>query len=151
MTIAKALKTKKRMVERISALTSAIQTGNSIQKDQTPESDIKAMIAERKELVKKLIDLKSAINTANQPVQEKIFRQGEIKSEIAMYRSLDTTNGLEALDRYYRQSGTTPLEFVATITKSEADATVLKLQEELDKIQEELDHFNFTTQIALAS
>ncbi len=148
MTIAQALKAKKRLAEKISALTAAITSGNSRIKGSVVEIEIPAAISQREKLVQELIALKSAINQANRSVQDKIYLQAELKSEIAMYKAMSTVRGPQVLDIYSRRAGQEPDEYEVTLTKAQVDEKIASLQVQLDKVQEELDHHNYIAKIA---
>jgi hypothetical protein len=142
ITLAKALKLKNRLAGRVTKLTTDIQTYNSVQ--QGAESvDVRAEYEQRTELVARLTALKYAIFRANLPVQKTIFELAERKAEVALLTELPTKHGT------YKEGYPTAGEvtYVAHLRKAEVDELVARLENEIDRLQDQLDGFNLETRI----
>jgi hypothetical protein len=83
ISLAKALKLKNRLAGRVAKLDADLAAYNSVLAG-SDQPDIRRMYAERQRLVGQLIELKVAINAANQPAQRTIFLLGEQKSLVAL-------------------------------------------------------------------
>jgi hypothetical protein len=141
--LSRALKLKNRLVHRLSQLDVLITTYNSTPEDNQ-EYDVRELYRKRTELVGLLVELKTAINAANQPVQKWIFELAECKSLIAMLNKINTKNG-PTLEGYTGVRVT----YVAQMRKSEVDREVKRVEQEIDRLQDELDRFNYKTLITI--
>jgi hypothetical protein len=90
-----------------------------------------------------LIDLKTKIHRANIGVYDKIFRLSELKSLAKKLNQIDCSEG-KVSDRYSRQE---PTLKTAEISIVERDVRVKSIEEEIERLQEELDNHNATTSI----
>lgn len=158
VTLAKALKLRKRLVERIAKVSADIQTYNHVQgirvlnadgsvKTEAKfvrEVDVLKLVEEREDLKKKLVDLKVALNRGNQKQQEKILLLSELKDSLTFYRGLPVTTG-DDNGFSYRENTVTVHDSV--LKKADVDKKVDELQKLLDQTQEEIEAFNWKTQI----
>src|SRR5687767_10354277 len=94
MTLAQALKTKKRLAQRISELDSKLNRSNSVLAGNIREAPSRDILADRDGLVAQLVRLKTAICIANIGIQEALIEQAELKSKVAVLKKLSTTHGL---------------------------------------------------------
>lgn len=96
--------------------------------------------------IEELIDIKTRITRANQPVQDKIYRLSELKTKIRFLKTIPTTEGKAPSGKtYYSQSEM--LVWESTIKTTERDENIVDLGNEISKIQKELDAHNFNTSI----
>ncbi len=144
LTLAKALKYKNRLVTAISSRTNDIQRYNSVVEGGDREVDVLKLLEEHQLLVKHLIDLKLAINKANQPIQQFIFEIAEVKSEIKLYEGMSTTHG-SSRDLY----GEAVIKYDALLRKKDVDQKVVELNRRLDAVQEKIDVHNHVAKITI--
>ena len=142
ITLAQALKLKKRVVQTIGQKNKLITANNQMLKDSTIEVDVSEEVKLRAKLVNSLIDLKEALAEANKPIRKLIFKLSELKSEIALLESLPTKHGIGK-----EEYGTDKIEYVSTIRAFVVQKLVKQLQKEIDETQEKIDAFNYTTKI----
>ena len=83
---------------------------------------------------------------ANAPVYGKIFRMSELKSQLSNLKPLDCLEGKYS-DRYGRMSGDAPIIKTVQIGILERDQMISSIEEEIEKLQEELDEHNAITSI----
>ena len=146
-TVAKALKCRKRVIERIQRISNGIQRSNCVLLGgQRDVEDIHAALAERKTLVDLLVAVKAAMCAANRPIQEAIFRLAELKGEIAFLRQINTARGKHIVGEYMNRS---VQEYEAVLSQSDVDRMAWALQLEIDGLQEQLDQFNHTHTVEL--
>jgi hypothetical protein len=143
--LSRALKLKNRVVNRLAKLDELITTCNSTP-EGTREYDVRDLFRDRLVLAAKLVQLKTAINAANQPVQQLIFELAECKSLAAMLGRISTQHG--SVSEGYSGVRTT---YVAQFRKPDVDREVRRVEREIDRIQDELDRFNYETMIAVES
>jgi hypothetical protein len=93
-------------------------------------------------LKEELIDLKSKIQMANVGIQEQIFRLSERKDTIENLKMLKCIEGEKVTENY----STTTIE-ISGITLLERDDLIVKLEKEIDQIQNEIEVYNHKTQI----
>jgi uncharacterized protein YicC (UPF0701 family) len=141
--LAKALKLKNRQVAKIQKLQGIVTTHNSRLVGGSEEFDVAASLAELRNATETLVKLKAAISLANAPIQETIYRIGELKSHITFLRRIPTTSG-KFMQPYGMQE---PQEYIATLTAREVEEEVSRLEAEIDELQDRLDEHNATVSI----
>jgi len=141
MTLAKALKRKNRLAQKISKFEKEIQRENSVQIDDPRKIKVEDLMKERIAIIQQLVKLKIAIFIASTPMRENILNLSELKSEIVFLQGISTKEGKVS------DYGDTPIEYTAAFDKLYIRDRVEQCEEEIDKIQDELDKFNHTTEI----
>jgi hypothetical protein len=146
MKLQKALKEKAKLIGEISKLKQKIQTKNSFVSTNNTNKDFDTVEMSILLIHKigELIELKVKINEANLQIQEKMYRLGEYKSMIAFLQNLNVNEGT-ILNRY--DPSTPNVLYVAQITEKKRDASIAELQKDIDTLQEEIDTYNYTTEI----
>ena len=143
ITLAKALKLKKRIVQKLSQVQTDIAANNSTMVGAVKEVDVKALIDLRATLVASLIELKVKLATANLSIVPKILRLAELKSENTWLGTVGTQRGKVKRSSYSEEID----EFETVLTKADVDAKVKANEAVIDQLQEELDAYNATTKI----
>jgi len=141
MTLAKALKKKNRLAQKISKLQQEIQRENSVQIDDPRKIKVEDLMVELRERVLQLIKLKIAIFIASTPMRENILTLSELKSEIVFLQGISTREG--KISEY----GDTVVEYSAAFDKLYVRDRVEICEQKIDSIQDELNKFNHTTEI----
>ena len=144
MNLAKALKVKNRIAQRISNLQQEVRQNNSMPMAATREIDVEEAYKDLEETVEDNIRLKLLIFKSSEPIREHILRLAENKSKIAWLQTLSTRRGIVENELYDR---TEPVEYDATIIKKDVDKTITELEAEIDKMQDEVDKHNHTVEI----
>jgi len=90
MTLARALRYKKRVIESIRKFESDIQEVNSIVEGQERDTDVRLALKQRAAWVKHLVALKMSLQEATKPIQRLVFELAECKAEISFYQRLGT-------------------------------------------------------------
>jgi hypothetical protein len=144
MNLTKALKHKKKLVKQADELYSRFSSYNSIEvgtsPPYTPEESFKGWLKK----IDELVSLKAKIHQANVPIAEKIFRLGEIKNIITRMRSIDTKEG-KVYNRYIDNANS--IEYIAYVNLVSKDLHIKTYEEELERLQEEIETFNAITKI----
>jgi hypothetical protein len=143
MNLTKALKHKKKLVKQADEFYSRFSNYNSFEVGTTPSYNPEEMFEGWLKKTDELVILKAKIHQANVPIAEKIFRLGEIKNIISRMRGLDTKEG-KVRDRY---SNDNPIEYTAYVNLFNKDLQIKNYEEELEKLQEEIEAFNAITKI----
>ena len=146
MKIKQALKYKKKLASKMNQEFSKIQMYNSVEEGSNRVYDVKESMQNWLRMSEELVELKTKIHLANAPVYGKIFRMSELKSQLSNLKQLDCVEGKYS-DRYGRMSGDAPIIKTAEIGLLERDKMISDLEEEIEKIQEELDEHNALTSI----
>ncbi len=146
VSLARLLKYKKRLEQRIKKTSDNIQTKNSVIKGNDAEVNIISALLERDKLVSHLIDVKIKLAEANRDIQRDIFTISEYKAEIALLRSMNTSHG-KVSGGFYRDDRL--VEYEAQLKSQDIDKRTSKIETEIDRIQEKLDNFNHTTQVSI--
>ena len=139
VTVARALKEKNRVAGRLAKALNLVSRENSQDSNVPRGVDVDATYAQAKELRKRLVETKTAIALANQPIVGKIIELEEIKSEISYLNGLDVKEGVFVSNSY---NSTVTNEYSAVIKKQQVLEEVERLQSRADRLQDELDEFN---------
>ena len=143
MTIKQALKEKNRLIKAIEDEFKKVYAYNSVDEGNVrPYSTVDAL-SNIMTLEEGLIDLKTKIHRANIGVYDKIFRLSELKSLAKKLNQIDCSEG-KVSDRYSRAE---PSIKTAELSIVERDVRVKSIEEEIERLQEELDTHNATTSI----
>ena len=142
LSIAKCLKLKNRRVGRLSKVQDDIQTYNSVLKEQENKVDVPGLTKQRDEIAECLIVLKTSIMRANQKIQEDLIRMGELKAKASWIKEIPVRDGKE---RHGYQN--TEVEWVAVLKKKDIDAESKNLEVAIDKLQDKIDEYNYSTKI----
>jgi hypothetical protein len=142
VSLAKALKLKNRLAQRVSQLQTQIRGANSYIEGAKVDFDAKALYETLKVETDRLTALKAAISNANAPIQATIYRLAEMKGLIAFLRGLDTKKG-KVVTGYMGQAE----EYVSQIGAAEAEAEAVRLEAVIDELQDALDAHNASVSI----
>lgn len=146
MKLYKALKLRKKLVGEITALKQKIQAKNSYMKGSlnAEKYNVSKMYDELLEKVDQLTGLKFAINEANREIQAQIYTLAEYKALIAFWNSVSTVEGTQEGGRF----GSEALrEYCVQVDEQTRNNYVKNFQARVDAIQEEIDTYNYTTEI----
>lgn len=137
------------MAQKIATLQIDIQKHNSIPSEQEKKIDVTIMMEELDQAVKDLIRLKIIIFQASISMRETILTLAETKSRISFLRGIDTHEGKSKSNDFSHSRG-----FYDSETSFSAEFDILwvreevaKCEEQIDKLQDELDVFNHKTDI----
>lgn len=146
ITLARALKYKNRVVERMRKLEGDVQTNNSILAGSERDIDPVVALKERLSLEKHLVYLKLQLDATNAPIKILIAGLQELKGRIGFLTRINTSHGkVDARRTMFGQEG--EILYEAVIRKNELDKMVSEAQEEIDTTQEQIDQFNNKTLI----
>lgn len=145
MKLQKALKLKKKITGEIAHLKSQISSKNShvvgsLNADKYNMDDLVKTLLDK---INTLIGLKYAINEANREIQSHIYRLSEYKALIAFWNSVSVLEGTQAINSYSDRV----MEYAVQFDEETRDDIVNEFQEKVDALQEEIDTFNYTTDI----
>jgi len=142
MNIKQALKLKNKLVANIKEGYAIIQSQNSIEKGNPRRYSVKDKLDEVMKHTNELVEIKRHIHNANQPVFEKIFLMAELKGMVKELKKMSVEEGKQ-LSGYRALAEEKEVE----MNIAERDARVKELEETIERIQDELDVFNATTEI----
>ena len=150
ITLARALKIKNKLAGEIKDLKNKMMSKNVILVGKNTNLEmvinkynVHDMYKELKDKKSKLNNLKIIINDANREIIHNIFAISELKDTLKFISSLDTREGL--VSRGYIDNETQ--EYFSQIDDNERDIIKKELQNQIDVIQEEIDKYNFNTEI----
>jgi len=147
MNIKQALKKKNILVEQIKQEFSRATMYNSIESGNTRPYSAKQSLDNYLRLTDELIELKTSIHKANQPIYDKIFKLSEYKSMVKYLKSLNCVEGKTSGNRWGGETESKVMEVEIGIV--EKDKMVEKYESLINDIQDELDYFNQTTELKL--
>lgn len=146
ITLARALKVKKRIIEKITKISNDITTYNRVAVGNPRDVDINQLILDRTFFKNTLITLKVKIFEAGNSIREEIFRLSELKDDIIFYKGISTERG-----KVYRRSildDERDVEYEVILTKANIDNLIKELQKQIDTIQfDVIDKHNNTTMV----
>lgn len=146
MKLHKALKLRKKLVGEIAQLKTQIQSKNSyLIGSLNPEKyNVPNLYKELMEKIDQLTGLKFVINEANREIQSKIYVMSEYKALITFWNSVPTTEGTHEGGRF----GSEALrEYAVQVDEETRNGYVKEFQEKVDALQEEIDVYNYTTDV----
>lgn len=144
MKLYKGLKLRKNLIGEITKLKAQIKERNSYLEGS--KNGEKFNVGEAyDELLKKISELtglKFVINEANHEIQSKIYLLGEYKALIAFWNEVSVVEGTQVIGYSDKVQN-----YVVQIDEGERNKIVNDFQIKVDAIQEELDMYNFNTEI----
>jgi len=143
MNIKQALKKKNVLVNEIKQEFVKANTYNSVEVGNKRAYSSRTALQSYLDKTNELIALKTAIHIANAPVYDKIFRLSELKSVVKYLNALNCQEGKEQ-NRY---GSVEPRILEVELGIVERDTMVKEFEVEIDKLQEELDYHNATTEL----
>jgi len=146
MKLHKALKLRKKLIGEIAQLKSQIQSKNSyLVGSLNPEKyNVPKLYKELMEKIDQLTGLKFVINEANREIQSKIYTLAEYKALIVFWNGVPVAEGTQEGGRF----GSEALrEYAVQVDEETRNAYVKEYQEKVDALQEEIDVYNYTTDI----
>jgi hypothetical protein len=146
MKLSKALKLKNALTGELNKYQEILARENSRRDDSSSKVNRSEIWLKIHVITDKLIRLKGLISKANVPIYEKIAQMAELKNRINFINQLNTKDG-DFLESVGHQTEPTKVHYDAYLKKEQIDVEVLRLQEMIQKIQDEVDDFNATTQI----
>jgi len=144
MKLYKALKLKKNLIGEITNLKNEIRAKNSYLEGS--KNGEKFNVRENYDILLKKIDeltgLKFVINEANKEIQAKIYVLGEYKALISFWKDVSVVEGTQ-LSTY----GEKVQNYNVQVDEKERNKIVKDFQKKVDAIQDEIDEYNFLTEI----
>jgi uncharacterized coiled-coil DUF342 family protein len=152
ITLARALTIKNRIVREIRDLMNEASECNVYVAGREPDVSAKTSFDEACELSEKLVQLKAKIEKANTPIREGIFMLGELRGRLSFLKTLNVDTGTYiggGRGLYGMNRMDTDVEYEASISRSEVNERIKSTQNEIDKLQDELNKYNLTTKIEI--
>lgn len=144
MKLYKALKLRKSLIGEIAKIKQQIKEKNSylVGSQNGEKFNINEAYAELLKKIEMLTGLKYAINEANREIQSKIYILAEYKALITFWNEVSVVEGAQT-------SGYAEVlrEYKVQYDENERNKIVKGFQKKVDALQEELDTFNYTTDI----
>jgi len=138
MNLKQALKEKNNLKAKIALTQDRLKSYNKVEEGLERVYDPHELYKQLLEETDKLIDIKTRIQKANVPILSKIYRLSEVKGLIATLNRLDCDASRSSYSNLYSYPA---------IGVMERDAFLSAFQLEVEKIQEEIDSFNFVTAV----
>ena len=142
MNLTKALKQKKKLIKKADEFYSRFSNSNSFETDQEQTYDPQIMYNSWLSTTQELVNLKTKIQIANQPIAHKIFELGELKNLVSRMKKVDTKTGL--FRRGYSEEKS---EYSCWMDQIQKDQLISNWEEKIDALQEEIEAFNALTKI----
>jgi hypothetical protein len=144
MKLYKALKLRKNLVGEIAKLKNQIKERNSyLEGSKNGEKfNVGEAYEELLSKVEELTGLKFVINEANREIQAKIYLLAEYKALIAFWNEVSVVEGSQVIGY-----GDKVQNYVVQIDEAERNKLVEGFQKKVDALQDEIDEYNFTTEI----
>lgn len=142
MNVKQALKVKNKLVTEMKAAYSILQKYNSIEEGNPRRYSMTNTLEKIKTLQAELVELKTKIHKANQPVYDKIFALAELKGMIKELKKVSTEEG-KVNERYGSVVSVKEVELTIVDVQNKVDILCVKIEE----LQNELDIHNATTNI----
>jgi len=115
---------------------------------ETIEYDTKAVLNNFVANIGCLVETKAAIARANHDVWPKIFRLAELKGLVSTLKQIPVKQGIELESTGYGAEAK-EVEYKATLTHTDIDKKIKEFENEMERLQDDLDKFNFTTEVPI--
>lgn len=148
--IAKALKEKNRITGRITKLQKQVVENNHYKEGVDRDYNSNDLLKSLQEEWAHLIDLKTRIAKANIGIADKLIMLTEAKAELVFWNGFRSGQPIEERDEYQYVDGknvTVTVNYINTIPSKEVDANVLRVQKQIEDLQDDIDTFNALTKI----
>ena len=142
MNVKQALKAKNKLVTDLKAQYEILKKFNSIEEGNPRRYSMADTLVKIDELSEQLVDLKSKIHRANQPVYNQIFQLAELKGLVKELKKVPTDEGKQ-VERYGSVASVKEVELTIVDIQQNVDV----LQTKIEDLQNELDIHNANTQI----
>ena len=142
MNIAKALKRKNKLASELETLKARFRASNSLIEGNKRNYNTKTVYDEIIAKESELVNLKLSIAKANIGIVEKIYQIAELKGRVQMLKSTSTNEGTHNIG-YSEKTST----YVVELNEIEINEMVLKLETEIEALQDAIDTYNHTTTI----
>lgn len=159
ITLSHALKHKNRLAGEVARLREIVQRENSRKDTQAIRADVRAAFDENVTRSRELAAFKGAIAAANAGITGadlgiygKLNLQAELRGLIAFIKALNTREG-EVVEQvgFLSRDEAIRTVFIAVITRDEVDRLTVAFQNEIERLQDEIDEFNAITRIPLSA
>mgnify|MGYP003585981825 FL=1 len=146
MKLYKALKLRKTLIGEIAKLKQQIKEKNSYLEGSlnAEKVDVKELYNELLNKIDELTGLKFAINIANGEIQNKIYVLSEYKALIAFWNDFSVVEGAQI----HGYSETTVRNYKLHVDENKRNEIIKEFQMRVDALQEDIDVYNYTTEIA---
>jgi CRISPR/Cas system CMR-associated protein Cmr1 (group 7 of RAMP superfamily) len=146
MKLHKALKLRKKLIGEIAQLKAQIQVKNSylVGSLNPKKYNVPNLYKELMDKIDQLTGLKFVINEANREIQSKIYVLSEYKALITFWNGVPVAEGTQEGGRFGSE---TLREFAVQIDEQTKTAYIKEFQEKVDALQEEIDTYNYTTDV----
>ena len=138
---------KNRLAARLSEISQQISAANVNIVGNEREVDVRQLMVIRGEIVAKLIEIKTAISAANEPIRMIIYEIAELKASIGFLKGIPTTHGRVASRRSVFDDSNPEVEYEAAIRASETDAWSKSAKRMIDVLQAKIDAHNASTSV----
>jgi hypothetical protein len=138
MNLKQALKEKNKLKAKIALTLERLRSYNKIEEGFERVYDPHELYKQLLEETDQLIDIKTRIQKANVPILSNIYRLSEVKGLITRLNRLDCEASRDSYNSLYSYPAIGVLE---------RDTFLSAFQLEVEKIQEEIDKFNFVTAV----
>lgn len=144
MKLYKALKERKNLIGDIAKLKQQLKEKNSYLEGSKNGENFEAqkVYDELLSKIDELMGLKFVINEANREIQAKIYALGEYKALIAFWKEVSVVDGAQMIGYSDKVQN-----YNVNFTESQRDEKVKEFQKNVDALQDELDEYNFNTDI----
>lgn len=142
MKINQALKKKNQLIREIGELTELAKQNNSIISGNIRRYSVKDLVNEINQKMIELVNLKTAIHTASQPVRNKIFLMSELKNLAKEYQRINVSEG-----KIKNYGDNEPILYEVEMNCQEVNVLVKELESKIMNLQDELEEFNGITEI----
>jgi hypothetical protein len=145
MKLYKALKLRKGLIGEINKLKEQIKEKNSylVGSKNGEKFNVEELYVELLAKIDELTNLKFIINEANKEIQSQIYVLGEYKALIVFWKEVSVAEGVQTINSYTDKLA----EYSVQIDEAKRDGFLKEFQKRVDAIQEEIDTFNYTTEI----
>jgi cell fate (sporulation/competence/biofilm development) regulator YlbF (YheA/YmcA/DUF963 family) len=145
MKLYKALKLRKSLIGEINKLKEQIKDKNSylVGSKNGEKFNVDGGYIDLLAKIDELTNLKFVINESNRNIQAMIYALGEYKALLAFWKEVSVAEGVQTINSYSDKFA----EYSVQFDEAKRDGIVVEIQKKVDALQEEVDTYNYTTDI----
>jgi hypothetical protein len=145
MKLYKALKLRKSLIGEINKLKGQIKEKNSylVGSKNGENFSVDSLYNELLTKIDELTGLKFVINEANKEIQAQIYVLGEYKALISFWKEVSVVEGVQTIG----YGGDKFAEYAIQFNEAKRDNIINAFQKRVDAIQEEIDGYNYITEV----
>jgi len=149
VSLKRALRLKNKVAEIMTTLRSKISAFNRVTEQNKFRDNVKTLYLDYMKAKKRLIEIKTKVSNATEPIRELIVEMGEHRDTLAMLGSINTDDSTVTEDISYSDK-TRDIKYKVALDYAFVEEQKSMAQDRIEEIQDAIDEHNSKTFIELS-